>query len=170
MAQSREERLRKRREAQRRKYAEDTEYRERLNERNRRRYAEDAEFREKKKARDRLRAGTPEAREHNRQGRQRRAVRNRALVAEFKQGRCAICGEADPRCLVGHHKNPSTKGFNLGSTGGRSLEAVRCEIAKCEVLCASCHAKVDAGGGVRQGKSALEAHKLLNEILEEEGW
>ena len=56
---------------------------------------------------------------------------------------CIRCGEKDWRCLDFHHRDPSTKKFNVSSMTsniwgrGRILE----EIEKCDVLCANCHRK-----------------------------
>ncbi len=75
----------------------------------------------------------------------RRSVKRR-LVDEAG-GCCVICGYS--RSMVAlqfHHVDPSTKRFNLGMKGiSRSLETVRAEAAKCVLLCANCHAEVEAG-------------------------
>jgi hypothetical protein len=45
-----------------------------------------------------------------------------------------------------HHLDPGQKEFALSVRGlTRSLEEVRREAAKCIVLCANCHAEVEAG-------------------------
>lgn len=60
--------------------------------------------------------------------------------------RCVVCGEDDPAALDFHHVDPATKSFNVASVGrSKSLQAVDRELAKCVVLCASCHRKVHAG-------------------------
>jgi transposase len=68
------------------------------------------------------------------------------LVAEAG-GRCALCGY--DRCnaaLHFHHVDPSSKRFHLSMQGvTRSLAAARAEMAKCVLLCATCHAEVEAG-------------------------
>jgi hypothetical protein len=75
----------------------------------------------------------------------RRAVK-RILVAEMG-GRCAMCGY--DRCeaaLEFHHMDPAQKSFTLSLQGvTRSLEAARAEARKCVLLCATCHAEVEAG-------------------------
>ena len=75
----------------------------------------------------------------------RRAVK-RILVAEAG-GRCAGCGY--DRCFAAlqfHHLDPSTKSFTLSSNGvTRSLARAREEARKCVLLCANCHAEVEAG-------------------------
>jgi hypothetical protein len=45
-----------------------------------------------------------------------------------------------------HHLDPATKHFSLGRKGvARSLEKARAEAQKCLLLCANCHAEVEAG-------------------------
>ena len=68
------------------------------------------------------------------------------LVAEAG-GRCVLCGY--DRCVAAlhfHHVDPSSKRFHLSMQGvSRSLAAARAEMAKCVLLCANCHAEVEAG-------------------------
>ena len=75
----------------------------------------------------------------------RRRVK-RLLLAEAG-GRCAACGY--DRCeaaLQFHHLDPAEKEFHLSLRGiTRSLDRVRAEARKCVVLCATCHAEVEAG-------------------------
>ncbi len=70
----------------------------------------------------------------------------RLLVAEAG-GCCRLCGYR--RCeaaLEFHHLDPSKKSFHLSLRGiTRSIEKVREEAQKCMLLCANCHAEVEAG-------------------------
>lgn len=62
-------------------------------------------------------------------------------------GACRLCGyDRSPVALQFHHLDPSQKRFHI-SDGGltRSLEATREEARKCVLLCANCHAEVEAG-------------------------
>jgi hypothetical protein len=76
----------------------------------------------------------------------RRRRLKRILVAEAG-GRCTTCGYN--RCVAAlqfHHLDPETKLFDLSSNGvTRSLERARQEARKCVLLCANCHAEVEAG-------------------------
>lgn len=62
-------------------------------------------------------------------------------------GACVLCGYS--RSLAGlqfHHVDPSEKAFSLSQEGvTRSLARARAEAAKCVLLCANCHAEVEAG-------------------------
>ncbi|HEY7150942.1 MAG TPA: hypothetical protein VH391_04615 [Solirubrobacterales bacterium] len=62
-------------------------------------------------------------------------------------GECALCGYArHPAAMHFHHLDPSTKTFALGREGvTRSLARAREEAKKCVLLCANCHAEVEAG-------------------------
>jgi hypothetical protein len=75
----------------------------------------------------------------------RRAVK-RKLVEEAG-GRCALCGyERCVQALHFHHLDSTTKKFHLGHQGhARSLARSRAEAEKCALLCANCHAEVEAG-------------------------
>lgn len=77
--------------------------------------------------------------------RRRRKVK-RVLVQEAG-GRCAICNyDRSFAALEFHHIDPAEKRFALSHTGvTRSLERARQEAGKCVLLCANCHAEVEAG-------------------------
>jgi hypothetical protein len=65
----------------------------------------------------------------------RRTAVNKEWWREFKATKtCSICGETAPECLEFHHRNPAEK-------SRASKERVLAEVAKCDVLCANCHAK-----------------------------
>ena len=68
------------------------------------------------------------------------------LVAEAG-GRCQLCGyDRYVGALQFHHLDPTEKAFGLGVRGiARSLERCREEARKCALLCANCHAEVEAG-------------------------
>jgi hypothetical protein len=76
----------------------------------------------------------------------RRRIVKRTLVEEAG-GRCVVCGYS--RCqqaLQFHHRDPASKEFHLGHQGqSRSLARSRAEAQKCVLLCANCHAEVEAG-------------------------
>jgi hypothetical protein len=71
----------------------------------------------------------------------------KAIMVEEAGGRCALCGY--DRCvgaLAFHHLDPESKSFGLAEGGlSRAVETVRGEVAKCVLLCANCHAEVEAG-------------------------
>jgi len=77
--------------------------------------------------------------------RRRRKVKQ-VLVRETG-GACVVCGY--DRCVAAlefHHVVPSEKRFSLSHRGvTRSLARARVEASKCVLLCANCHAEVEAG-------------------------
>jgi DNA-directed RNA polymerase subunit RPC12/RpoP len=77
----------------------------------------------------------------------RRRRKVKAILAAEAGGRCGMCGY--DRCagaLAFHHLDPATKTFGLAEGGlARSLAQARAEAAKCVLLCANCHAEVEAG-------------------------
>lgn len=65
------------------------------------------------------------------------------LLAYKETHPCERCGEAHPAGLQFHHRDRSSKVASIGTLASSGLSASRLldEIAKCEVLCANCHAK-----------------------------
>jgi 5-methylcytosine-specific restriction endonuclease McrA len=77
-----------------------------------------------------------------------RCRRNAKLrLVEEAGGQCVLCGYDDfSGALHFHHLDPSAKSFGLAMRGlTRSIEKLRREAAKCVLLCANCHAKVEWG-------------------------
>jgi hypothetical protein len=93
------------------------------------------------------------ARDHHRcqQCRRDRVIARRrkvkAMLVEEAGGCCLLCGyDRYVGALQFHHLDPSEKSFGLGVRGvARSLERCREEARKCVLLCANCHAEVEAG-------------------------
>lgn len=92
-------------------------------------------------------------------GRRRRV--KEILVAEAG-GACRLCGYARyAGALQFHHVDPGEKTFALSSRGlARSLEKARREVRKCVLLCATCHAEVEAGLATIPPTSGLVRHPL----------
>jgi uncharacterized protein (DUF983 family) len=68
------------------------------------------------------------------------------LEAIKRETGCIVCGEDEPAALDFHHLDEGQKSFNLsGIAYTKPLAALREEVDKCVVLCASCHRKVHAG-------------------------
>jgi hypothetical protein len=70
--------------------------------------------------------------------------RNRVeLIAGIKAVPCMDCGvQHPPYVMQFDHRDPSTKSFTIGENVSRfSLDVVLAEIAKCDVVCANCHAE-----------------------------
>lgn len=65
----------------------------------------------------------------------RRRKRN-AFLAE-KRDACSKCGSME--MLHFHHVDPATKLFNLAHADKYRRDLLEAELAKCVVLCASCH-------------------------------
>jgi transposase len=76
----------------------------------------------------------------------RRREVKRQLVEEAG-GECLICGFKEHQsALQFHHLNPAEKRFHLGHRGiTRGIGKKQAEARKCVLLCANCHALVEAG-------------------------
>jgi transposase len=77
----------------------------------------------------------------------RRRRRVKLMLVEEAGGQCAVCGYR--RCVAAlefHHLVPAEKSFSLSHRGvTRAMETARSEARKCVLLCANCHAEVEAG-------------------------
>ena len=80
----------------------------------------------------------------NQEARQARA----AFIRECKTG--VKCQESDIDKLHFHHVDPATKLFTIGRSD-RSIKAIIIEMAKCILLCRSCHKKTHHA--MKTGKS-----------------
>jgi hypothetical protein len=91
-----------------------------------------------------------------RQSQVRRRADRQAIVREhMREHPCADCGERDPIVLEFDHLDATTK---VGAVSKMwmdclSIDAIRAEIARCEVVCANCHRRRTAarGGWTRDG-------------------
>jgi len=123
---------------------------------NRRYLASDPEHRERAIQYGRAYSQRPEVKERKRERQRasyhRRAEEKRKRYAAFYASRkrflnaikttcgCLDCGRTDGT-LAFDHRPGVTKLFELSDCGQRSLRVVLAEIDKCDVRCASCHAK-----------------------------
>lgn len=73
--------------------------------------------------------------------------KHRAEAVAQAGGCCILCGYN--RCISAlqfHHLDPTTKIFGLSGSGQTRSKVMRqVEIEKCVLLCANCHAEVEAG-------------------------
>lgn len=68
-----------------------------------------------------------------------RYVKNRTLVRLIKSDPCLDCHRKFPAEAM-HFDHLENKRFNVGQYGARSIREILKEIAKCDVVCANCHA------------------------------
>ena len=63
------------------------------------------------------------------------------FVALKATKQCERCGESAPECLQFHHRDPSSKDFDISVAVAQawSKRRIVAEIEKCDVLCANCH-------------------------------
>lgn len=76
-----------------------------------------------------------------------RRRRVKQILVREAGGACSICGYR--RCIAAlefHHLDPDSKRFSLSHRGvARSIAKARAEASKCVLVCANCHAEVEAG-------------------------
>lgn len=74
-------------------------------------------------------------------------ARNAEWFKQYKSTlSCTLCGETHPACLAFHHRDAEQKTKNIADMIYRhSIARILEEIAKCDVLCHNCHAKLHYG-------------------------
>ena len=95
-------------------------------------------------------------------------IKKAALVA-YKGGACMDCGGVFPPCCFDFdHRDPFLKSFGIGEkTGGRiSLEELKVEADKCDLVCANCHRVRTMKSGLVRARSSV-AHKG---VVIDENW
>ena len=68
------------------------------------------------------------------------STRNRKILREVKDKPCTDCGIQYPFYVM-HLDHLRDKSFTPSQAGATSVERLLAEIAKCEVVCANCHAE-----------------------------
>ena len=66
----------------------------------------------------------------------------RTWLESLKEGKiCLRCGFDDYKALGYHHRDPTTKSFNLADATrlGYGKKRILIEIEKCDLICANCH-------------------------------
>ena len=103
----------------------------------------------------RVRQADPEAAKRHRRAQQRKGS---AYIRQRRQelGPCRHCGSDED--LAFDHIDPSTKRKSVGMMAKYGAEAIEAEIAKCQVLCRTCHIKkTRANGDMAAGKARVKA-------------
>lgn len=84
------------------------------------------------------------SRSHSRNDRRKLERREKLIfVSEIKSSiGCGVCGIKIPTVLTFHHKDKSQKVGDISGMirNNSSIDKIKAEIAKCEVLCMNCHA------------------------------
>ena len=78
---------------------------------------------------------------------QERGLRRKLLLIQQAGGCCTQCGYLrNAAALTWHHLDPEAKSFQLDmrSLSNRCEREIMCELAKCVLLCANCHAETHA--------------------------
>ena len=72
---------------------------------------------------------------------------NRKYIDDLKNNsKCKYCEEDHPACLDFHHCDPQEKERCISrAMRAFSLERLKLEVEKCEIVCANCHRKLHYG-------------------------
>lgn len=73
-----------------------------------------------------------------------RLLEKKKWFLDYKKTLKCKCGESHPACIEFHHRNPKKKDDCVSNMAlrGYSKKRILKEIAKCDVMCANCHAKL----------------------------
>lgn len=72
--------------------------------------------------------------------RKRLKDRGRSYIHEIlHKAVCVDCGYDNWLALQFDHRDPTIKEFDISSNKKKSLDALKREIAKCDIVCANCH-------------------------------
>jgi hypothetical protein len=84
----------------------------------------------------------------------RRRVVKQILVSEAGS-RCVLCGyDRHLGALHFHHLDPREKSFGIARNGHtRGIAEARAEVSKCVLVCANCHAELEAGLATLQDRA-----------------
>ncbi len=67
-------------------------------------------------------------------------LKRKALIEELRNVPCMDCGGTFPNvCMDFDHRDPSEKKFSIAHYHAHGMEAIKAELAKCDVVCANCH-------------------------------
>lgn len=85
--------------------------------------------------------------DHNFYSKTRCAGRNREIILKAKCRPCTDCKvQYNPWVMQFDHRDPLQKKFNLSKSKTCSVKILLTELAKCDVVCANCHAERTARG------------------------
>jgi len=93
--------------------------------------------------------------------------RTKLKLIDWKGGKCEICGydKRIPGVFVFHHRDPSQKEFGVsGKT--KSIEKLKKEVEKCQLLCANCHAEVHDAEYLQKRQKSEEQYQIWMEKAE----
>ena len=94
----------------------------------------------------------------------RRQRRKKELV-EAAGGRCVDCGyAASVAALEFHHRDPSTKLFEVGQFSARALSRLQDEVSKCDLLCANCHRQRHAATERADAADPVVIHRRMRKL------
>jgi len=70
--------------------------------------------------------------------------RNKMRLIQYKGGKCMICGYSKPIASAYHfhHIDAKKKEFTVSKFMSRSLESLKKEVDKCDLVCGNCHAEI----------------------------
>lgn len=89
---------------------------------------------------------------------------NKLELIRYKGGKCEQCGYNKPYVSVYHfhHINPEEKDFTVSKHINRSLNSLKKEVDKCQLLCSNCHHELHDTLTVQQLDKSIELLSSLS--------
>lgn len=91
-------------------------------------------------------------------------ARFQRILREVKAVPCKDCGRHVPGQMTFDHIDPSTKKFTIAHGWYKSVQTLLAEIAKCEVVCGSCHRMREKRRGVMYALRSRMIEELRAEL------
>ena len=83
----------------------------------------------------------------HRNSKERKRAEAKKFITDYKKDKpCTDCGKVYPHWIMQFdHLRDKVKGVSIMANNGQSIDTIKDEIAKCELVCANCHSNRSYG-------------------------
>lgn len=92
------------------------------------------------------------------------SIESRNYVKQAKNVLCKVCGKSWPPCAMDFHHAYGNKSSNVSKMTSRSVDRLKKEIEKCELVCANCHRDLTFS---ENNKSDIPKNVKIEEVEDE---
>lgn len=95
-----------------------------------------------------------------------RRIKIKQDLVTYKGGKCEVCGyNKCMRALTFHHINPNEKDFNISNKYSASLNSLKKEADKCQLLCHNCHNEVHEKQDMERKKDYQKKYEYFQKYI-----